>query len=118
MPLDTCRRFRTLGSPEWRGGSYIVADSFARGVWNAANCGFLGERRGRSGPSRGGEPGGWAPYGTMSPETDPTPIDAAIARIAARQHGVVSLYQLIQLGLTDSGVRKRVRAGRLHPIHR
>jgi very-short-patch-repair endonuclease len=54
----------------------------------------------------------------MSGLTDHTPLDAAIARLAARQHGVVALYQLVPLGLTKNAVNERVRAGRLHPIHR
>jgi very-short-patch-repair endonuclease/predicted transcriptional regulator of viral defense system len=47
-----------------------------------------------------------------------TPLDRAIAQLAKRQHGVVSLKQLDALGLRDSGTRKRVAAGRLHRIHR
>ena len=38
--------------------------------------------------------------------------------MAARQHGVVSLAQLIACGLGASGVRHRVAAGHLHRIHR
>jgi very-short-patch-repair endonuclease len=45
------------------------------------------------------------------------PRDAAIARVAEAQHTVVALAQLGALGLSDSGVRKRVRSGRLHRIH-
>jgi very-short-patch-repair endonuclease/predicted transcriptional regulator of viral defense system len=45
------------------------------------------------------------------------PRDAAIARLADDQHTVVSLAQLRALGLSDSGVRKRVASGRLHRIH-
>jgi predicted transcriptional regulator of viral defense system len=45
-------------------------------------------------------------------------IDQAIAELAARQHGVVSLPQLKALGLTADAVRQRVAAGRLHRIHR
>ncbi len=41
-----------------------------------------------------------------------------IAELAERQHGVVSLAQLRTVGLTASGVRDRVQAGRLHRIHR
>jgi hypothetical protein len=48
----------------------------------------------------------------------PVPLDAAIAEIAARQHGVVALWQLRGLGLTASAVRMRVRDGRLHRVHR
>jgi hypothetical protein len=54
----------------------------------------------------------------MCPTTDHTPLDAAVAALAARQHAVVALHQLIALGLTPSAVTKRVRRGRLHPVHR
>lgn len=53
------------------------------------------------------------------PERDaPPPIDARIARIAARQHGLITLLQLRAVGLTGSGVTKRVCTGRLHRVHR
>jgi hypothetical protein len=44
--------------------------------------------------------------------------DAWIARVAGRQHGVVSVAQLRAAGLGDTAIHKRVRAGRLHRIHR
>jgi len=44
--------------------------------------------------------------------------DAVVAGIAARQHGVVSLRQLLAAGMTKSGVARRAKAGRLHRIHR
>jgi hypothetical protein len=44
--------------------------------------------------------------------------DAEIARIAARQHGVVSVQQLRKVGLDKFAVMRRARAGRLHPVHR
>ncbi len=45
-------------------------------------------------------------------------VDRAIARVATRQSGVISIEQLLALGLTYEGVRARVRRGRLIPIHR
>ncbi len=48
----------------------------------------------------------------------PPSIDAAIARIAGGQFGVISLAQLIGLGLTYSQIEYRVRLGRLHRLHR
>jgi hypothetical protein len=48
----------------------------------------------------------------------PLGLERAIAWIATRQHGVISLAQLLALGLTASGVHHRVAAGRLHPVHR
>lgn len=44
--------------------------------------------------------------------------DLSIARIAERQHGVVSVWQLYELGIGERGVRTHVDAGRLHRIHR
>jgi len=44
--------------------------------------------------------------------------DAAVARIAAAQHGVVSIEQLRRAGIGRGGVSRRVAAGRLHRIHR
>ncbi len=41
------------------------------------------------------------------------PADRAIGRLAARQHGRISLDQLRNLGLSASNVRDRVAAGRL-----
>jgi very-short-patch-repair endonuclease len=44
--------------------------------------------------------------------------DAAVARIAARQHGVISLRQLNACGLDPSAVKRRAAAGHLHRMHR
>src|SRR5262245_51093378 len=46
------------------------------------------------------------------------PGDVALAALADRQHGVVSLAQLRSLGLTKEAAAKRVTAGRLHRVHR
>src|SRR4051794_35365115 len=46
------------------------------------------------------------------------PRDLAIAALAGRQHGVVSLAQLVNLGLSPEAVRSRVASGRLHRVHR
>ena len=45
-------------------------------------------------------------------------VDAAIAVIAARQHGVFTLGQLLALGLSAAAVYKRAQRGRLHRVHR
>ena len=45
------------------------------------------------------------------------PVDALIAGLAARQHGVVALAQLVAFGLSRKSVSRRVRAGRLHRVH-
>ena len=44
--------------------------------------------------------------------------DANAARVAARQHGVLSMPQLEAAGLSESQVLHRARSGRLHRIHR
>jgi hypothetical protein len=46
------------------------------------------------------------------------PIDAAIAAIAARQHGVIARIQLLRLGLGRKAIDHRVKLGRLHVVHR
>lgn len=44
--------------------------------------------------------------------------DALIARIAARQHGVITVAQLERFAVRRRGIAARVRAGRLHRVHR
>jgi Protein of unknown function (DUF559)/Transcriptional regulator, AbiEi antitoxin len=45
-------------------------------------------------------------------------LDVGISRLAERQHGVVSLPQLLSLGLSSRAVRDRVAVGRLTRLHR
>jgi very-short-patch-repair endonuclease len=45
-------------------------------------------------------------------------VDADVAAIAARQHGVVTLTQLKRAGVSESGIYRRLAAGRLHRVHR
>jgi Transcriptional regulator, AbiEi antitoxin/Protein of unknown function (DUF559) len=44
--------------------------------------------------------------------------DLAVAEVAFRQHGVVSIRQLREQGISDDAVFARVRSGRLHRLHR
>jgi hypothetical protein len=44
-------------------------------------------------------------------------VDAILARIAARQHGVVTLPQLLAAGLSRQAIWRRVAAGRLHRVY-
>jgi predicted transcriptional regulator of viral defense system len=44
--------------------------------------------------------------------------DQTIARLAARQHGVVAIAQLIDAGIGRRSVSHRLGAGRLHRIDR
>lgn len=46
------------------------------------------------------------------------PPELAIARIAARQHGVVTRVQLLDAGLGARSIARRTDAGRLHRLHR
>jgi very-short-patch-repair endonuclease len=45
-------------------------------------------------------------------------VDAAIARVSKRQHGVITRAQLLEIGVTPRAVEHRVQVGRLHRIHR
>jgi hypothetical protein len=53
----------------------------------------------------------------MGPEIPHNP-DVDVARHAFRQHGNVTRQQLIAAGLDDKGLARRVRHGRLFPVHR
>ncbi len=44
--------------------------------------------------------------------------DASIAKIAERQHGVISAAQARGAGVSDDAIRARVLAGRWHRVHR
>ena len=44
--------------------------------------------------------------------------DAAIGALATAQHGVVARFQLRALGISDHAITGRIRARRLHPLHR
>jgi very-short-patch-repair endonuclease len=48
----------------------------------------------------------------------PATRDATVADIAGRQHGVISTGQLTGAGLQKDAIYRRVRAGRLHRVHR
>jgi len=54
----------------------------------------------------------------MPEESTKRSCDAAIAGVAAAQHGVVSVQQLYVAGLSSSAIGDRVAAGRLHRVHR
>jgi hypothetical protein len=48
----------------------------------------------------------------------PANSDQVIARIAARQHGIVTVAQLRDAGIGHRSISRRVKAGRLHRVHR
>jgi very-short-patch-repair endonuclease len=45
------------------------------------------------------------------------PAGRRIVALAERQHGVVTRTQLLAAGLSDDGITRRVRDGRLHRVH-
>jgi very-short-patch-repair endonuclease len=45
-------------------------------------------------------------------------MDWRIARVARVQHGIVTVEQLVEVGLTLGAIAKRARCGRLHRMHR
>lgn len=45
-------------------------------------------------------------------------VDRLIAALAERQHGVVAVWQLLELGLSRGAIQYRVSIGRLHLVHR
>jgi len=53
---------------------------------------------------------------SMGEQVDP--FDSAVARLAERQHGVVSYRQLKEAGMTGNGIAQRARRGQLHRLHR
>jgi very-short-patch-repair endonuclease len=57
-------------------------------------------------------------YAEMAQKLDKPPPVRAIAALAARQHELVTRVQLLELGLDDRAIARRVRAGRLHRVHR
>jgi very-short-patch-repair endonuclease len=44
-------------------------------------------------------------------------LDRAVAELAARQHGVISITQLLEIGLTRRMIEWRVASGWLHRLH-
>ncbi|HKB52198.1 MAG TPA: type IV toxin-antitoxin system AbiEi family antitoxin domain-containing protein [Solirubrobacterales bacterium] len=70
-------------------------------------------------PSRiaadGPQAGQIVPFAAHRPKT--VGRERVIAEIADRQHGVATLAQLRDAGLSASGVRKRVAKGRLYAVH-
>lgn len=53
-----------------------------------------------------------------SASSRPTPVDHVVAEVAARQHGIVALDQLLDAGMTAAMVRSRTARGWFHRVHR
>jgi hypothetical protein len=49
---------------------------------------------------------------------EPSTPDVVIARLAARQHGMVTRDQLLSAGLNADAIAYRLKVGRLHRVHR
>lgn len=49
---------------------------------------------------------------------NPRQTERAVAELATRQHGVITRWQLLAIGLSPDAVDNRLRAGRLHRLHR
>jgi very-short-patch-repair endonuclease len=71
-----------------------------------------------SAPGAGGTTPLWRLVGCMPQFPATHRVQAAIAAVAGRQHGVITVAQLHRCGLGPSGIRDWLRAGRLHRIHR
>jgi very-short-patch-repair endonuclease len=54
----------------------------------------------------------------MNPESAQPSVDARIAALVKRQYGVITREQLRCLGVGETGIRERIRTGRLHRLHR
>jgi very-short-patch-repair endonuclease len=52
------------------------------------------------------------------PDQSSPRADVRVARLAARQHGVVSLEELLACGLSQDAISVRAHNGRLHPMYR
>ena len=65
---------------------------------------------------KGRGPGGWRLTCAMRKKR--ADRERLIAELAANQHGVLAAHQLATAGLPDYSVTRRVKAGRLHRLHR
>jgi hypothetical protein len=54
----------------------------------------------------------------VAKRSPPPSLDALLASLAARQHGLVTAAQFVELGVSHAAISSRARAGRLHRVHR
>jgi predicted transcriptional regulator of viral defense system len=54
----------------------------------------------------------------MRKEIVPPTLGSLVVRLAERQHGVVTRAQLRELGMSDQGIGRRLKDGRLHRVHK
>jgi very-short-patch-repair endonuclease len=103
------RRLR-LGAPPASPGVVGLGTEAPRGVAR-----FRAGRSRSSGGARAASGDLCTYVGAKSARRDP---DAVAARIAARQHGVISVTQLRYAGLTRRAIGRRAAAGKLYRIYR
>src|SRR3954453_20787193 len=109
--MDTPRDAGGMGAPRDAGGMGAPRD--AGGMGAPRDAGGMGAPRDAAGMRRGFH---LEPH--IAAERESRALDAAIATLATRQHGVISREQLEGIGLTRHEIGDRIRAKRLHPLHR
>src|SRR4051794_18802250 len=123
MPSTTCsrratraarssratRRFRRCGCCR-RAGTELVR---SRGPVRGVRC----HRPGHAIDAVAPTPGVGRKMTLEAPRFGPPSSDRELAALAALQHGVVAREQLRGLGLSDTAISQRCRAGRLHRLH-
>jgi very-short-patch-repair endonuclease len=57
-------------------------------------------------------------YSADIPERSAAEVDRAVAALAGKQHGIVARWQLLELGLTETMIKTRLRHSALHRLHR
>ncbi|MGH2986182.1 MAG: type IV toxin-antitoxin system AbiEi family antitoxin domain-containing protein, partial [Solirubrobacterales bacterium] len=51
-------------------------------------------------------------------DRSPHAVDLAVSELASQRHGLVTLAQVLERGMTPRMVEVRVRSGFLHPMYR
>jgi Transcriptional regulator, AbiEi antitoxin len=72
----------------------------------------------RCGGPDGGEPGAGRVSSGMRKKIVQPSTGRRITALAERQHGVVTRVQLVEFGVTDQSIDRRVKDGRLWRVHR
>ena len=63
-------------------------------------------------------PRAWPVEATSRAQVAKQGVDRSLAELSAQQHGVVSIQQVRDLGLSSRAAANRLAVGRLHPVHR
>src|SRR3954447_23238087 len=102
----------------------MQASPVARSAGRSDGCGpanadgQVGQQTAREPPPPGAPKRFWRFMNRMGTKGANPPADVLAARVAAKQHGVTSVAQLLAAGLSRRAVQVRIQAGRLHRIHR